>query len=181
MGNSQETQKNKTKPTIKKNIVLVGDSSVGKTTIINQLVQKSQYLKPKKETQFYGSIGLGSTRDYSLEVDIWDTPGERNGQGVVGEVLEEADVVIMVYASYRGESFENLRRHQALVVRHCKRGPIVIIVRNSLQEGTRVQRSEYRSFRPLNVVGHFDDINAMDSQSINSLFVAVRDKIEESL
>ena len=79
MGNSQEAQKNQTKPTIKKNIVLVGDSSVGKTTIINQLVEKSQYLKPKKETQFYGSIGLGSTRDYSLEVDIWDTPGERNG------------------------------------------------------------------------------------------------------
>ena len=86
---------------------------------------------PTTEAKFYERIDLGSIKDDSINLvtNIWDTPGDEK---FPTEILEDADVIIMVYSTLKEESFENLRRHKILIKKNCKKTPIVIVVRNTI-------------------------------------------------
>ena len=95
MGNVQ------TLSTVSQSIVFIGDKGVGKTTLVKQLVEKDQSRTSQTtEAKFYGGIDLGSIKDDSINLvtNIWDTPGDEK---FPTEILEDADVIIMVYSTFK--------------------------------------------------------------------------------
>ena len=90
-------------------IILIGDSKVGKTSIINQ------YINNEFTYNFISTIGQGKSRktvtidntDFSIEV--WDTAGQERYSQLNKIFLKNSQIVILVYDITNKESFENLK------------------------------------------------------------------------
>ena len=90
-------------------IVLIGNASVGKTCILNRLVNKvfSEDSQPTVGTMFM---------EYTVEMDkvtyqmnIWDTAGQERLRAIVPLYYRDADGVMLVYDITRQESLEGLK------------------------------------------------------------------------
>ena len=92
-------------------VVLVGDSGVGKTSIINR------YLNNKYNENV--EITVASTYNYkilkypkynkSISFDIWDTAGQEQYRSVAKSFYINAAIGIMVYDIRRKPSFESIK------------------------------------------------------------------------
>lgn len=89
-------------------VIILGDSGVGKTSLMNQYVQKkfsSQYKATigadflSKEVQIDGSL---------VTLQIWDTAGQERFQSLGVAFYRGADCCVIVYDVNSNKSFENL-------------------------------------------------------------------------
>merc|ERR1711861_121197 len=89
-------------------VIILGDSSVGKTSLMNQYVNK------KFNTQYKATIGADFlTKEVSLEervvtMQIWDTAGQERFQSLGVAFYRGADACILVFDLTSKKSFENL-------------------------------------------------------------------------
>ena len=96
-------------------IILVGDSGVGKTSIIGR------YLKNYNENE-KSTIGASYSsksekiNGYSINFDIWDTAGQERYKSVNQIFYKEAFICIMVYDITKKETFQSIENywHQAV-------------------------------------------------------------------
>lgn len=87
---------------MKKKVIVVGDSGVGKTSLIYTLVSRSADIKP--------TIGLEYHKYKSddLELTIWDTAGQEKYRSISISYFRMADAVIAVFDVTNRASFESL-------------------------------------------------------------------------
>merc|ERR1712023_610028 len=89
-------------------VIILGDSSVGKTSLMNQYVNK------KFNTQYKATIGADFlTKEVSLEervvtMQIWDTAGQERFQSLGVAFYRGADCCVLVYDVNVAKTFENL-------------------------------------------------------------------------
>ena len=91
-------------------VILVGDSGVGKTSIINRYL--NQYTENQKSTIGASYANKLETIDnYNINFDIWDTAGQERFRSVNTIFYKEAYVCIMVYDITVPESFESIKNY----------------------------------------------------------------------
>eukprot|EP00658_Telonema_sp_P-2_P037554 TRINITY_DN26_c0_g1_i1.p1 TRINITY_DN26_c0_g1~~TRINITY_DN26_c0_g1_i1.p1 ORF type:complete len:213 (+),score=73.95 TRINITY_DN26_c0_g1_i1:74-712(+) len=89
-------------------VIILGDSSVGKTSLMNQYVNK------KFNTQYKATIGADFlTKEVSLEekvvtMQIWDTAGQERFQSLGVAFYRGADACILVFDVTQKKSFDAL-------------------------------------------------------------------------
>lgn len=89
-------------------IILLGDSGVGKTNILNRLT-KNQFDHSSKATvgvEFY--IKHIEVEDQKLKFQIWDTAGQERYRCITKTYCQGAVAVIIVYDITNKESFVNV-------------------------------------------------------------------------
>ena len=90
--------------------VLVGDQSVGKTSIIARFINNTF-----SET-YQATIGidfLSKTvylEDKTIRVQLWDTAGQERFRSLIPSYIRDSSVAILVYSIVERSSFENLTR-----------------------------------------------------------------------
>jgi len=93
-------------------VILVGDTDVGKTSIITYF--------DKKKFKDISMITIGETNTRKnldldnhrrIKLDIWDTPGEKKFRDVVKTSLHNADGVILVYDIKSKDSFDSIKNY----------------------------------------------------------------------
>ena len=94
-------------------VVLVGDSGVGKTCIIQRYINNS-YNENTESTQ--ASTYSYKTVEYkdfnkSISFDIWDTAGQELYRAVAKNFYINASIGILVYDIKRKESFEAIKNY----------------------------------------------------------------------
>lgn len=98
------SEKNKYDKSIK--VILLGDSSVGKSSIVNCL-QKNENLQRKTiSLEVYNYII--KIKDLVLRMQIWDTVGQEKFDSIATNYYKITDVAIFVYAINDLSSFENI-------------------------------------------------------------------------
>lgn len=71
-------------------IILIGDSGVGKTNILNR------YTKHQFETNTWATIGVDFTtalywyKDYLIKIQFWDTAGQEKYKAITGSYYKQA-------------------------------------------------------------------------------------------
>merc|ERR1712205_70261 len=89
-------------------VIILGDSSVGKTSLMNQYVNK------KFNTQYKATIGADFlTKEVSIPervvtMQIWDTAGQERFQSLGVAFYRGADACILVFDLTSKKSFQNL-------------------------------------------------------------------------
>ena len=89
-------------------IVLIGDTSVGKTNIL------SKYLSNEFDPDSKATVGVEfGTRDFQIEnnkvkVQIWDTAGQERYRSITNAYYKGAKGSLLVYDITNPKSFENL-------------------------------------------------------------------------
>mmetsp|Transcript_22983 Transcript_22983/g.23929 ORF Transcript_22983/g.23929 Transcript_22983/m.23929 type:complete len:215 (-) Transcript_22983:70-714(-) len=93
-------------------VVLLGESGVGKTSIINKYINnvfRSNFI-PSSSSSFSTKI-VDFSKEFgkSIKFDIWDTAGQEKYKSMNKIFYKDADVAILVYDITRKDSFESLK------------------------------------------------------------------------
>eukprot|EP01025_Chloroclados_australasicus_P036249 TRINITY_DN3690_c0_g1_i1.p1 TRINITY_DN3690_c0_g1~~TRINITY_DN3690_c0_g1_i1.p1 ORF type:complete len:237 (-),score=15.95 TRINITY_DN3690_c0_g1_i1:276-896(-) len=89
-------------------VVILGDSGVGKTSLMNQFVHK------RFTEQYKATIGADfltkevRVEDNSVTMQIWDTAGQERFQSLGVAFYRGADCCVLVFDASVNKSFENL-------------------------------------------------------------------------
>lgn len=92
------------------NILLVGDSSVGKSNICTWFI-KDEYMDQQMPTigvDFLSKLVKIDTK--TINVKIWDTAGQEKFYSMVWRVFKQSDGIVLVYDISNRKSFESLDR-----------------------------------------------------------------------
>merc|ERR1712228_276807 len=89
-------------------VIILGDSGVGKTSLMNQ------YVNQKFSKQYKATIGADfltkeiTIDDKSVTLQIWDTAGQERFQSLGTAFYRGADCCVLVYDITEGKSFDSL-------------------------------------------------------------------------
>ena len=170
--NEDESQDNENEESIK--VVLIGESGVGKTSIISQFTKGvfnqdimstngATFSTKKKEFK-----DLGKT----LSFEIWDTAGQEKYRSLAKMFFKDAAVALLVYDVTSKKSFDELENYWMNLVK--ENGPkqvIMYIVGNKydMSEKEAVNEGEARKYAESQNVSLWFT-SAKDSTGIDELF-----------
>ena len=91
-------------------VIIIGDSSVGKTNIMNKYL-KNEFLEDSKATigVEFGSK-LYKIDGHNIKAQIWDTAGEEKYKAITGAYYKGSKGAFVVYDITRKETFESVDR-----------------------------------------------------------------------
>ena len=94
-------------------VVLLGESGVGKTSIINQFTTRK--FNPKCNTSVSAQF-TSKTIDFpdqkkSIRFDIWDTVGQEKYRSLTKIFYKDAGAAILVYDITRKDSYEEIKKY----------------------------------------------------------------------
>ncbi len=135
-------------------IVIIGDYSVGKSTLIANFVEK------RFRESYIPTIGVQiSKRSYKINEDlvdlmIWDLAGQQSFAKVRQKFYGGADGIFIVYDITRKTSLENVKNWYRESVKYAGSVPCVLI-------GNKIDLTDER------VVNNDDVINLLENNKIN--------------
>ena len=94
-------------------VVLIGESGVGKTSIINRYTSNtfSSVLTATPGASFTAKVVYLKDYDQSIKFEIWDTAGQEKYRALAKVFYKNAAVCILVYDITRKESFDELQKY----------------------------------------------------------------------
>ena len=94
-------------------VVLIGESGVGKTSIINRYISNtfSATLTATPGASFTTKTIYLKEYDQSIKFEIWDTAGQEKYRSLAKVFYKNAAVCILVYDITRKSSFDELKSY----------------------------------------------------------------------
>ena len=94
-------------------VVLIGESGVGKTSIINRYTANtfSGVLTATPGASFTAKVVNFKEYDQTIKFEIWDTAGQEKYRALAKVFYKNAAVCILVYDITRKTSFEELKKY----------------------------------------------------------------------
>ena len=153
-------------------VILVGDSGVGKTSIIGRYLNK--YTAEQRAT--IGASYSNKTQivdKYQLNFDIWDTAGQERFRSVNSIFYKEAYICIMVYDITKEESFQSVKEYWYNTVKENAIDEIIFGVAGNkidLYEEEKVNQEEVKKFCD-SIGATFKVTSAKENSYIDDLFI----------
>jgi small GTP-binding protein len=160
--------------------VLVGDSSVGKTSILNRFVNnRFNPSEPNTVGALYESY-TSSRLGHEVEVQIWDTAGTEQYRSLTPVYFRQAAGAIIVYDITSRSSFASLETWLSMFRGFCQENAAVMIVANKLDldEFRRVEPTEGREWAQKNNC-RFAETSAQTGEGVTDLFNDLVDALVE--
>ena len=162
-------------------IILVGESLVGKTSLIKQYIQK-EFLEDNVITtsadKITKTIETKNNTKYILE--IWDTAGNKEYKATNKIFMRNSQIAILVYDITKKESFDELENSYNQILNSNKNNNIVFAVagnKTDLYEEQIIFPEEGIQFaNKINAI--FKETSAKDYESVNELFEDVIEKYD---
>ena len=160
-------------------VVLVGESGVGKTSIITQFIDQTF-----QEDQQSTTGGTFSTKSVicdngkTLKFEIWDTAGQERYRSLTKMFYKDANAAVLVYDITRKDSFEELQNYWSQQIKESSPPNIILAVaanKSDLINQEAVEEEKAREFA--NELGAiFVSTTATTVESINELFIEIAKK-----
>ena len=162
-------------------VVLLGESGVGKTSIINQFISKK--FNPKMSTsvsaQFTSKIMEFPEQKRTLRFDIWDTVGQEKYRSLPKIFYKDAKIIIFVYDITTEYSFNALQTYwYTETVDNTDGEPIYAVCANKydLYDKAVVKTEDGKKFAD-KIKAIFQNTSAKSDTGINILFENLGKKI----
>ena len=157
-------------------IVLIGESGVGKTSIISQFVNQTfQEDVETSSSSTYNSKTVIYDENQVLKLEIWDTAGQEKYRSLASMFYKESSAAILVYDITRKESFEQLQEYWVGQVK--ENGPTNVILalcgnKSDLINEEQVDEGEARNYaKEINAL--FYPTSAKNDYGITDLFIQI--------
>jgi small GTP-binding protein len=155
-------------------VVLVGESGVGKTSIIQQFTAKK--FDPHRETslsaQFISKTVNFQDLGKEIKFDIWDTVGQEKYRSLAKIFYKDAKVIVFVYDITTEYSFNELKNYWYEETRSNTDGsPILAVVGNKidLYKDQKVSNNDGKEFAD-KIGAIFQTTSAQSDSGISTLF-----------
>ena len=161
-------------------IVLLGESGVGKTSIISQFVdQEFQEDLQISTGSTYSSKTLLAGNDKLLKFEIWDTAGQERYRSLTKLFYKDSNAAILVYDITREDSFEQLQEYWVTQIKESAPKNIIIAIcgnKSDLINNEKVDEGKAREYAK-EVGAIFGLTSAKSSFGINDLFIQIAKKL----
>ena len=155
-------------------VVLLGESGVGKTSIISQFT--SNKFNPRCATSVSAQF-ISKNKEFpeyqkTIKFDIWDTVGQEKYRSLAKIFYKDAKVIIFVYDITREFSFESIKNYWYKETRENWDGtPILAIVGNKidLYSEVKVSNNDGNAFAE-EIGAIFQTTSAASNSGITNLF-----------
>jgi small GTP-binding protein len=177
--NDEEQEDNDNEESIK--VVLIGESGVGKTSIIAQFT-KGIFNQDVMSTN--GATFSTKKKDFkdakkTLSFEIWDTAGQEKYRSINKIFYQDASIAILVFDITRKDTFEALKNYWYLELRDNSPKDIVIAIaanKCDLYEYEEVSHDEVEEFgKSINAL--YEQTSAKTGEGIKDLFNSIGYKL----
>ena len=157
-------------------VILVGESGVGKTSIINRFT-KQQFVRDVVSS----TGGTFSTKKIEYDIDntkkavsfeIWDTAGQERYRAMAKMFFKEAACAIIVYDITNKKSFEEIKNYWVNEVKNNSPEKIMIYIignKDDLYLEEQVDEEEARSYAK-EINADFRTVSALRAKGIDDIF-----------
>jgi len=149
-------------------IIFVGDAGVGKTSIINRIVDN-----PFNES-YEMSIGVDFMskniryRGQNIKLQIWDSAGQEKYKGLIPSYVRNSSIVFIVYEISSKTSFNNVP-NWINFIKSIENTTIVLCANKTDLTTREVQRSEGEQFAKREGIAFFE-VCAKTNDNIKLMF-----------
>jgi Ras-related protein Rab-6A len=158
--------------TVSHRVVLLGESSVGKTCILNQYVYGS--VSPEQQATVGVDFFAKTIKKPTgvVRIQIWDTAGQEKFNSLITSYIRNASIVILIFDITVRQSFDQLESWVKIVLDLTN--PVFFIVGNKVDlDGQRqVSTADGEKFAALQSAKYFET-SATIPQNVAELFAAV--------
>lgn len=165
-----------------KNIILLGDSKIGKTTIFNSLLEKEDSNenndnKNNSGQNFaYFEEKIFLIEDLEININIWDTPGEEAHKEANKHFIKDCIICYLCFHFKNPKSFENIKNYYIKLIKEIngENSFIVLVgIKNEIFDD-----DENNDNIPINIIKQFAEKNNIlfysvclnDNNSVRYLF-----------
>jgi small GTP-binding protein len=167
---TEDIKEEETNP-IKCKIILVGDSGVGKTSLIGRYIKKYEpNVRSTISTSFFSKLEI--INNYLIDFQIWDTIGQERYRSLNDLFFKDAHICIIVYDITHLETFKNIKDYwYESAITNGLEGIIIGIAgnKNDLYEYEQVNRDEVQDFCN-EIDGVLKFTSAKDNFCVDELF-----------
>ena len=161
--------------------ILVGDSGVGKTTIIGRYINK---YNPNEKNTIGASFTnkLENIDGQQIIFEIWDTAGQERFRSINSIFYKDASICIMVYDITCKKSFYNLKEYWYGAVKEGGSENLIFHIAGNkidLYENEAVETNEVKNYCE-EIDADFSFISATENTYIDDLFKKIAKKFIES-
>jgi len=155
-------------------VVLLGESGVGKTSIITQFISKkfNQRCPTSVSAQFISKIIKFPEYSKNLKFDIWDTVGQEKYRSLTKIFYKDADIIIFVYDITTEFSFKAIKDYWYKETKeHTDIEPILALAANKidLYKDEQITNSDGKEYADeINAI--FQNTSALSNTGIDNLF-----------
>ena len=90
-------------------IIIIGDSYVGKTSIINKIIS-GEFSENHSVTLIFESVPFFvKYKDKILKLDVWDTCGQEQFRSLIKSFFTNSSMAIIIYSIDNRSSFESIK------------------------------------------------------------------------
>ena len=160
-------------------IVLIGESGVGKTSIISQFID--QIFQNDQQSTIGGTFSTKTIKCGNgkiLKLEIWDTAGQERYRSVTKMFYKDANAAILVYDITNKFSFEELQKYWIEQVKESSPRNIILAIaanKSDLIEYEQVDEGAARQFAKENNA-LFAVTSAKQTSCVESLFLDIAKK-----
>ena len=154
------------------NFVLIGESKVGKTSLINQ------YINNQFEADYLMTIGNDKTTkeitidEKKVTLEIWDTIGHETLRAANKIFMKNTNIALMVYDITNRDSFDNLNQfYEELISINTENKMIIGVTANKsdLYEDACVNKEEGEDYAKT-IKASFFESTATDHENVENIF-----------
>ncbi len=160
-------------------VVLIGESGVGKTSIITQFIDQTfteDCQSTNAGTFSTKSIICDENRD--LKFEIWDTAGQERFRALTRMYYKDTNAVILVYDITVKQSFDELKSYWYEQIKENSSSESILVIaanKTDLIDKEEVDEEEARSFAQ-SIKALFMRISAKNIIGIENMFIEIAKK-----
>ena len=168
-------------------VILLGDSNVGKSSIIDRLKSNTFKASPSTTITLEHHNLIIKINSFILRMQIWDTAGQEKFDAIASTYYKSTDVVLFVYSIDSMNSFERINEWAKQVDDNIAKDEqqirILIGNKTDLNNERVVSTEEGKDLAKQIGCVHFDEISCMDktneenNNKINNIIEVIGNQI----
>ena len=171
-------QSNKEKPAFQFKLVLIGDTSVGKSCLLLRFADDTfsdAYLSTVGVDFRFRTVRVGKK---AVKLQIWDTAGQERFRTITSAYYRGADGIVMIYDVTNLESFNHVNEWLTEVSRYAAEGTSRLLVGNKCDKiAERVISTEKGKAFADNLGIAFIETSAKDATNVEQAFMAMTEEL----
>ena len=151
-------------------IIIVGDSGVGKSSLLKRTVQN------KFDSSYQATIGFEFllmhfiVNDLKIKLQIWDTCGQEMYRSLVQGFYRNTSLAIVVYDVSQKKTFEGLEIWLKDIRQHTEQDIPIFVVGNKSDLQKEVQSENAKVFAVSSRTNYFTECSAKSGYNVKEIF-----------
>ena len=154
-------------------LIIIGDSGVGKSSLLKRAVKNTFDENYKATIGFEFLLMHFKVNDLKIKLQIWDTCGQELYRSLVQGFYNNSSLAIIVYNINNKQTFENLGIWLEDLRKHLEEDTPVFIIGNKNDLERKVSEEEAIKFKNENNIIYFAECSAKSGYNVKEIFFEV--------